>query len=195
MAPSDHNTCRCQCWVPALCGWFPVHLGPLPSPGISSWLQPLASPLTSPLAQLQASRFPDHSYQPCSLGSQRPHGEEWAHTDPEGTSPGGRESHGRVAFPQQRNLDVQSAVTTTPGREQPSLSDLQLTGCRWSSINEPQFIGAVLKQQGGAQRLPLRRQTGKSHATEVSAQRNCLINNKQHRGRSFRPLRRSQADR
>lgn len=60
----------------------------------------------------------------------------------------GVRADGRVAFRQQHNLDVQSAITTTPGGEQPSLSDLQLTGWSWSSINEPQLIGAVIKQQG-----------------------------------------------
>ena len=60
---------------------------------------------------------------------------------------------GRVALPE-RNLDVQSVVTTTPGREQPSLSHLQLTGCSWRLINEPQLIGAVKSSREGALHLP-----------------------------------------
>lgn len=65
----------------------------------------------------------------------------------------GVRASGRVAFPE-RNLDVQSVVTTSPGREQPSLSHLQLTGYSWRLINEPQLIGAVKSSGEGALRLP-----------------------------------------
>lgn len=164
---------------------------PFLSPGTSSWPQPLRFPMPNPLGA--ATGFPTsrHSSQPCSLGPTDHMGEK-KDTGPRGDAGlGGVSGEGGWLF--QNVTLMQSVVTTTLGREQPSFSHPALTGRSWRLINEPQLIGAVKSNGEGSPAPPLRRQTGKSEATEVWAQRNCLMEQQRVWCVGFRPLLRSQA--
>ena len=109
--------------------------------------------MPNPLGAAAGFQHPAHSSQPCSLGP-TDRMERGGHTGPRGDADlGGSEGEWEGGF-FRSNLDVQSVVTTTPGREQPSLSHLQLTGRSWRLINEPQLIGAVKSSGEGALRLP-----------------------------------------